>query len=59
MSLLIIVVPVTDQDYFKYLAKFKVRRTYANIANDRTVPYWTSGMELMDYFNDSKGKIDL
>lgn len=48
-----------DQDYFKYLAKFKVRRTYANIANDRTVPYWTSGMELMDYFNDSKGKIDL
>ncbi|CAO3607057.1 unnamed protein product [Mucor hiemalis] len=48
-----------DQDYFKYLAKFRVRRTYANIANDRTVPYWTSGMELMDYFNDSKGKIDL
>lgn len=48
-----------DQVYFKNLAKFKTRRTYANIANDRTVPYWTSGMELMDYFYNSKGKLDM
>ncbi|KAF1798161.1 putative serine esterase-domain-containing protein [Mucor lusitanicus] len=47
-----------DQPYFKYLSKFKKRRTYANIANDRTVGYWTAGLELRDYFFDSKGKID-
>ncbi|KAL7321091.1 hypothetical protein PS15m_000905 [Mucor circinelloides] len=47
-----------DQVYFKYLSKFKTRRTYANIANDRTVGYWTAGLELRDYFFDSKGKID-
>lgn len=50
---------LSDQVYFKYLSKFKTRRTYANIANDRTVGYWTAGLELRDYFFDSKGKIDL
>ncbi|KAI7898540.1 putative serine esterase-domain-containing protein [Cokeromyces recurvatus] len=48
-----------DGVYFKYLSMFKVRRIYANIANDRTVPYWTAGIELMDYFYNSKGKLDL
>lgn len=48
-----------DQIYFKFLSKFNYRRTYANVANDRTVPYWTAGIEIMDYFYDSKGKIDL
>ncbi|KAI8094629.1 putative serine esterase-domain-containing protein [Thamnidium elegans] len=48
-----------DQIYFQYLAKFKTRRTYINIANDRTVPYWTAGMEVMDYFFESKGKVDI
>ncbi|KAK4517966.1 uncharacterized protein ATC70_001315 [Mucor velutinosus] len=47
-----------DQPYFKYLSKFKKRRTYANIANDRTVAYWTAGLELRDYFFNSKGKVD-
>ncbi|KAG1303673.1 hypothetical protein G6F64_009871 [Rhizopus arrhizus] len=47
------------EDYFKYLARFKVRRSYANIANDRTVPYWTAGIESMDYFYKSKGKLDI
>ncbi|KAI7874337.1 putative serine esterase-domain-containing protein [Mucor mucedo] len=48
-----------DQVYFKTLAKFKVKRSYANVANDRTVPYWTAGMEIMDYFYESKGKLDI
>ncbi|KAG2193603.1 hypothetical protein INT47_012981 [Mucor saturninus] len=48
-----------DQVYFKTLAKFKVKRSYANVANDRTVPYWTAGMEIMDYFYESKGKLDM
>lgn len=42
-----------DEIYFKYLAKFKVRRSYANVINDRTVPYWTAGLELMDYFHNN------
>ncbi|KAI8647706.1 putative serine esterase-domain-containing protein [Parasitella parasitica] len=47
-----------EQVFFKYLSKFKTRRTYANIANDRTVAYWTAGLETRDYFFDSKGKLD-
>ncbi|CEP07008.1 hypothetical protein [Parasitella parasitica] len=47
-----------EQVYFKYLSEFKTRRTYANIANDKTVAYWTAGLELRDYFFDSKGKLD-
>ena len=47
-----------DQVYFKYLSKFKTRRSYANVANDRTVGYWTAGLELRDYFFNKKGKID-
>ncbi|CAO3692259.1 unnamed protein product [Rhizopus stolonifer] len=42
-----------DEIYFKHLAKFKVRRSYANVINDRTVPYWTAGLELMDYFHNN------
>lgn len=48
-----------DQIYFQTLDKFKVKRSYANVANDRTVPYWTAGMEIMDYFYESKGKLDM
>lgn len=51
--------PCIDQIYFKTLAKFKVRRAYANVANDRTVAYWTASMEIMDYFYESKGKLDM
>ncbi|KAI9250759.1 putative serine esterase-domain-containing protein [Sporodiniella umbellata] len=45
--------------YFKYLARFKVKRSYANIANDRTVPYWTSGMETMNYFDRKNDDIEV
>lgn len=48
-----------DEIYFKQLARFKIKRTYVNIANDRTVPYWSAGMELMDYFHNSKDKLDM
>lgn len=48
-----------EQVYLQYLAKFNTRRSYANIANDRTVPYWTAGMEAMDYFFESKEKVDM
>ncbi|KAG1144980.1 hypothetical protein G6F37_006388 [Rhizopus arrhizus] len=48
-----------DEIYFKHLARFKVKRTYVNIANDRTVPYWSAGMELMDYFHNSKDRLDI
>lgn len=54
-----LLIPLSDQVYFKYLSKFKTRRSYANIANDRTVGYWTAGLEIRDYFFDKKGKIDL
>jgi hypothetical protein len=45
--------------YYQFLAKFKCRRTYANTANDRTVPYWTAGLELLDFFQNKKGKLEL
>ena len=40
-----------DREYFRYLSKFKTRRVYANVANDRTVPYWTAAMDNYDYFH--------
>ncbi|OBZ83512.1 hypothetical protein A0J61_08441 [Choanephora cucurbitarum] len=48
-----------DQVYFRTLSKFKTRRIYANIANDATVPYWTAGIEVRDYFQNHKGKLDI
>ncbi|KAI8991140.1 putative serine esterase-domain-containing protein [Mycotypha africana] len=45
--------------YYKYLSQFKVLRCYANIANDRTVPYWTAAMESKDFFFNKKGKLDI
>ncbi|KAI8138163.1 putative serine esterase-domain-containing protein [Fennellomyces sp. T-0311] len=40
-----------DREYYRYLSKFKARRVYANVANDRTVPYWTAAMDTCDYFH--------
>ena len=38
------------REFYHYLAKFKSRRIYANVTNDRTVPYWTAAMDTIDYF---------
>ncbi|KAI9489448.1 putative serine esterase-domain-containing protein [Zychaea mexicana] len=43
-----------DREFYQYLAKFKTRRTYANVANDRTVPYWSAAMDTCNYFKDIK-----
>ncbi|KAI7869776.1 putative serine esterase-domain-containing protein [Spinellus fusiger] len=48
---LIEVISDPEERYFKALELFKLKRVYANIANDRTVPYWTAGIEVTDYFN--------
>ncbi|KAI9255220.1 putative serine esterase-domain-containing protein [Phascolomyces articulosus] len=40
--------------FHQYLAKFKTRRIYANVTNDRTVPYWTAAIEPYNYFEKMK-----
>lgn len=42
------------REFHQYLARFKQRRTYANVANDRTVPYWTAAMEITNHFEIMK-----
>ncbi|KAI8138550.1 putative serine esterase-domain-containing protein [Fennellomyces sp. T-0311] len=41
-----------NKPFYQYLSKFKVRRAYGNLINDRTVPYWTAAMETVDYTDD-------
>lgn len=43
-----------EREFHQYLARFKQRRTYANVANDRTVPYWTAAMEITNHFEIMK-----
>ncbi|KAJ8653534.1 hypothetical protein O0I10_010862 [Lichtheimia ornata] len=42
------------REFHQYLSRFKQRRTYANVANDRTVPYWTAAMEITNHFEIMK-----
>ncbi|KAI9304981.1 putative serine esterase-domain-containing protein [Cunninghamella echinulata] len=39
-----------EKPYYQALSKFETIRTYANIINDRTVPYWTAAFLNQDYF---------
>ncbi|KAI8391494.1 putative serine esterase-domain-containing protein [Radiomyces spectabilis] len=39
-----------EREFHKTLALFKARRTYANVDNDRTVPYWTAALSDINYF---------
>ena len=41
-----------NREFYHYLAKFKSRRIYANVTNDRTVPYWTAAMDTFNYFEN-------
>ncbi|CAO3578427.1 unnamed protein product [Absidia cylindrospora] len=43
-----------DQPYYQAIQKFDIMRTYANIKNDRTVPYWSAALMTTNYFNDLK-----
>ncbi|KAI7879439.1 DUF676-domain-containing protein [Lichtheimia hyalospora FSU 10163] len=42
------------REFHQYLSRFKQKRTYANVANDRTVPYWTAAMEITNHFEVMK-----
>ncbi|KAI9029753.1 putative serine esterase-domain-containing protein [Phycomyces nitens] len=43
-----------DREFYKALEMFKVKRVYANVINDRTVPYWTAGLETIGYYSTPK-----
>ncbi|KAL0076606.1 putative serine esterase-domain-containing protein [Phycomyces blakesleeanus] len=43
-----------DREFYKALELFKLKRVYANVANDRTVPYWTAGLETIGYYETPK-----
>lgn len=45
---------ILEREFHQYLSRFKQRRTYANVANDRTVPYWTAAMEITNHFEIMK-----
>ncbi|KAG0180995.1 hypothetical protein DFQ29_009603 [Apophysomyces sp. BC1021] len=47
-----------DREFYEYLSKFNVRRTYANVINDRTVPYWTAALDTTNYF-DTPRKLNM
>ncbi|ORZ01676.1 putative serine esterase-domain-containing protein [Syncephalastrum racemosum] len=51
---LLVVMTDPEREFYTYLAKFKTRRTYANAINDRTVPYWTSALDKVNYFASLK-----
>ncbi|CAI2188147.1 18572_t:CDS:2 [Funneliformis geosporum] len=41
-----------DKIYFKALSAFKYRALYANVRNDRTVPFWTASISEVDPFDN-------
>ncbi|CAG8567307.1 13061_t:CDS:2 [Funneliformis mosseae] len=41
-----------DKIYFKALSAFKYRTLYANVRNDRTVPFWTAAISEVDPFDN-------
>ncbi|KAI8340903.1 putative serine esterase-domain-containing protein [Chlamydoabsidia padenii] len=55
---LLVILASPDYPYYQALQKFDTIRTYANIKNDRTVPYWTAAFMTVDYF-DNLETIDL
>ncbi|KAI8099407.1 putative serine esterase-domain-containing protein [Halteromyces radiatus] len=55
---LLCVLASPDQPYYQALEKFEIIRTYANVKNDRTVPYWTAAMTTGNYFSELE-KIDI
>ncbi|ORZ25290.1 putative serine esterase-domain-containing protein [Absidia repens] len=51
---LLVILASPDQPYYQAIQKFDIMRTYANIKNDRTVPYWSSALMTTNYFNNLK-----
>ncbi|CAO3592437.1 unnamed protein product [Absidia cylindrospora] len=55
---LLVILASPDRPYYRALGKFDIIRTYANVKNDRTVPYWTAALMTTEYF-DNLENVDL
>ncbi|ORZ20305.1 putative serine esterase-domain-containing protein [Absidia repens] len=49
---LLVILASPNRPYYQALGKFDIIRTYANVKNDRTVPYWTAALMTTEYFRN-------
>nr|CAG8620174.1 13045_t:CDS:2 [Entrophospora candida] len=53
---LLLIMSNPDKIYYKALSLFKYKRVYANTTNDRTVPYWTASISIINPYRSLSKK---